>query len=95
VEPKFAPNTIEIHCNRVISSALRNETEMIITRELDCIIVAEINQKSIHFKVVSVLFCKILSNVQPVKLLNPSCKNLIQNKNIATQAEISLNSGLI
>ncbi|MDR1988386.1 MAG: hypothetical protein LBQ24_06800 [Candidatus Peribacteria bacterium] len=84
-----------IHCNNVISSALKNETEIIITSELDCIIDAEINPKSNHFQVLSVLFCNILSNVQPVKFLNPSCKNLIQNKNMATQADISLNSGLI
>lgn len=90
----FAHNKIHIHCIRLINSAPKNDIVIIQTSELDCINEEAMNQKSIHFHDLSVLVCNNFSNAHQVKFLNHVCKNLIQNKNIATHHAISLKSGL-
>jgi hypothetical protein len=91
----FDHNIIQSDCIRVISSALKNDIVKTATKELDCIVEDATNQNNILFHVLFVLFCKTFSNVHHVKALNHCCKNIIQNKNIATHADISLKSGLI
>ena len=71
-----------------MSSALKKDIVKRETSELDCMEVAEEKPNN-------VLFCKTVSSVHHVKALKPCSKNFIQNKNTATPADISLNSGLI
>jgi hypothetical protein len=68
---------------------------MIDTSELDCTNEDATNQNAILFHILSVLLWSKFSNVHQVKLLNHCCKNIIQNKNIATHAATSVKSGLI
>lgn len=91
----FDQRIIQRDCTSVINSALKKDIVSTATRELDCINDEALKPKIILFQVLLVLFCNIFSRVQPVKFLNHCCKNIIQNKNIATQADISLKSGLI
>jgi hypothetical protein len=55
VVPILAQNIIHIHCTRVISSALKKEIVNNETKELDCIIVADVKPNNKLFHVLFVL----------------------------------------
>ena len=67
---------------------------MIETNELDCMMVVVTTPNEIAFQNRSVVRLRIFSSSPPVNALDPSSRNSMLKRKIATPAAISLNSGL-
>ena len=94
VVPRLAPKMMPMPWASPSNPALRNEMVITDTSELDCIRVVVTTPKDRLFHNRSVVRPRIFSSTPPVKERNPSSRDSMPNRNIATPAASCLKSGL-